>query len=130
MQLHATVSASPRHSDYDGAAYIYCHDPLQDYCFSLIRKTDSSGIEVMVVDQIVRRVDHLDVDLGISGFTATLSQDDAASLDGYIEYRIEFLPGDWEWQTIRNSLAVIFREKTGLVIVDQAQSRMSASARY
>lgn len=118
MQLHATVNASANSDVYDGMAYIYCHDPAQNYCFSLTRTVDSDDIEVMVVDQVVHRVDRLDVALHASGFKATFSTEVASLLDGHLEYVIEFLPGDWSRQTIEQALTAIFRGKDGLSASD------------
>jgi len=114
MRLRATVSASANSNTYDGMAYIYCHDPKQNYCFSLTRAVGSDDIEVMVVDQVVHRVDRLEVALHASGFIATLSTESASLLDGHSKYDIEFLPGDWSLQSVEEALAAIFRGKDGL----------------
>jgi len=114
MKLRATVSVSANSDAYDGMAYVYCHDPRQNYCFSLTRAVGSDDIEVMVVDQVVHRVERLEVALQASGFRATLSMDAASLLDGHAEYEIEFLPGDWNPQTVKEALAAIFRGKEGL----------------
>ncbi|MNV56026.1 hypothetical protein D3C71_1482930 [compost metagenome] len=114
MRLLATVSASVKSDAYDGMAYIYCHDPKQDYCFSLTRRVDSGDIEVMVVDQVVHRVDRLEVALHASGLIATLSTQAASLLDGHSKYEIEFLPGNWSRQNVEEALAAIFRGKDGL----------------
>lgn len=114
MKLRATVSASANSDAYDGMAYIYCRDLGQNYCFSLTRAVGSDDIEVMVVDQVVHRVDRLEVALQASGFRATLSMDAALMLDGHSEYDIEFLPGDWNHQAIEEALLAIFRGKAGL----------------
>jgi len=116
MKLRATVSASANSDAYDGMAYIYCHDPRQNYCFSLTRAVGSDDIEVMVFDQVVHRVDQLEVALKASGFRATLSMDAASLLDGHSEYDIEFLPGAWNRQTVEEALAAIFRGKEGLSV--------------
>ncbi|SDE61683.1 hypothetical protein SAMN05444679_12641 [Variovorax sp. CF079] len=114
MQLRTTVGTSASSDAYDGMAYIYCHDPAQNYCFSLAREVDSDVIEVMVVDQVVHRVDRLEVALNATGFKATLSTAAASQLDGHREYDIEFLPGDWSRQTVEEALTAIFRGKEGL----------------
>lgn len=116
MRLLTTVSASVKSGSYDGMAYIYCHDPKQDYCFSLARRVDSSDIEVMVVDQVVHRVDQLEVALHASGLVATLSTQAASLLDGHSKYEIEFLPGNWSRQSVEEALAAILRGKDGLTV--------------
>lgn len=118
MKLRTTVSASPSSDAYDGMAYIYCCDPALNYCFSLTRLVGSDDIEVMVVDQIVHRVDRLEVCLQASGFKACLSAEAATLLDGHREYDIEFLPGDWSRPAIEDALAAIFRGKAGLTAGD------------
>jgi hypothetical protein len=114
MQLRATVNASANGDAYDGMAYIYCHDPRQNYCSSLARTAGSDDIEIMVVDQVVHRVDQLEVALHAARFTATLSTEAASLLDGHRAYDIEFLPGDWSRQTVEEALTAIFRGKEGL----------------
>jgi hypothetical protein len=59
MRLRATVSASADSDSYDGMTYIYCYDPRQGYCFSLTCTVGADDIEVMVVDQVIHRVDWL-----------------------------------------------------------------------
>ncbi|HCN72860.1 MAG TPA: hypothetical protein DIS96_14560 [Pusillimonas sp.] len=54
MQLRATVSTSSNRDTYDGMAY-----PKQNYCFSFNRMVGSSDIEILVVEQVVHRVDRL-----------------------------------------------------------------------
>lgn len=118
MKLRAIVSASANSGACGGMAYIYCYDPRQNYCFSLTRAFGSNDIEVMVVDQVVHRVEWLGVALHASGFSATLSMNAASLLDGHAEYDIEFLPGDWNPQTVEEALAAIFRGKEGLSACD------------
>ena len=98
-------------------------DPKQNYCFSLARTVGSGDIEVIVVDQIVHRVDRLKVALHAAGFIATLSTEAASLLDGHLEYDIEFLPGDWSRQHVEEALAAIFLERNGLTVNGRAIRR-------
>ncbi|MDR7306509.1 transcriptional repressor [Rhodoferax saidenbachensis] len=116
MKLRATVLASSSDNGYDGMAYIYCHDPELNYCFSLTRSPDSEDVEVMVVDQRVRRVLGLRLELSKEGFVAHLEPSIAAELDGHTEYEIEFLSTPQGVGLVEAALQTIFREKDGLVV--------------
>ena len=112
--LHATINASAHSDARNGLAYIYCHDPKQNYCFSLSREADSNVIEVMVADQVVHRVVDLAVVSTAHGFVATLSDEAAARLDGHRRYEIVSLPPSASQDVIGAALDAIFRGKGGL----------------
>lgn len=128
MLLRTTVSASAPSDAYDRRAYIYCQDPVQNYCFSLSRKASSDWIEVMVVDQVVHRVVELQVALNPDGFKATLNAEAAVMLDGHSDYDIEFLPGGASHETVEAALNMIFQGKGGLSVSDGVL-RLKHSAR-
>lgn len=118
MNLNATFSATPFDDHYQ-MALLYCFDQDQNYCFSLSRFPDEDEIEVMVLDQVNRKVNDLSVVL--KGSTLDISLDDnlAAQLDGHSSYTIR-LDGieDHTMETLRDALRKIFEGKHGLRIED------------
>ena len=46
---------------YDELTCLYCYDKDLDYCFSLVRIQKTGKIEVMVHDQVNRKVDDLSI---------------------------------------------------------------------
>jgi hypothetical protein len=102
-------------------ASVYCFDPNRSYCFSLTRQIGSDEIEVMVVDQIFRRVNQLNVILSPTGLRATLDPEIASKLDGHVEYEVEFLGQNLEPHTVEEAARAVFRGKSGLSIVSDSE---------
>ncbi|AIO38501.1 hypothetical protein KDW55_22900 [Burkholderia sp. AU19243] len=114
MELHATVGAATFDVDDDeSCANIYCHDPKQDYCFSLLRFPDDSTIEVMVRDQLTAHVQDLSVRLTGNTLEVELDERTAARLDGNTRYVIHLAPGDHDPVVLRAALKEIFDGKNG-----------------
>lgn len=116
MHLNATFSASPFDDRYQ-MALIYCFDQDQNYCFSLSRFPDEDEIEVMVLDQVNRKVSDLSVVLVDSTLKISLDDKLAAQLDGHSGYTIRLIGIDgYKMETLRDALRKIFEGKNGLRI--------------
>jgi hypothetical protein len=118
MDLNATFSAS-QFDDHYQMALIYCFDQDQNYCFSLSRFPDEDEIEVMVLDQVNRKVSDLSVILEGSILNILLDDKLAAQLDGHRSYTICLTGTDGsKMENLRNALRKIFEGKQGLRIED------------
>ncbi|MQA38821.1 transcriptional repressor [Rugamonas aquatica] len=116
MYLNATFSASPFDDHYQ-MALIYCFDQDQNYCFSLSRFPGENEIEVMVLDQVNRKVSDLSVVLEGSTLNIALDDELAAQLDGHGSYTICLIGIEArKLETLRDALRKIFEGKHGLRI--------------
>lgn len=115
-RLYGVVFASPGDEEYDGMAHLWTRDAETAYWFSLTRPVDSDDIEVMVSDQLNHVDSGLNVILFSTEIVVKVSAVAASALDGYSEYVIAFLPESQDHCTIRETLEVIFRGKSGLLI--------------
>lgn len=113
-KLYGVVFAVAEDDEYDGMAHIWMRDAETAYWFSLSRAVRSDAIEVMVSDQL-NYCDEVSVTLSATGILARLSDVAAQALDGHHEYAIEFHPGSQDVASIRKTLEVIFRGKSGLL---------------
>ncbi|WP_321783680.1 hypothetical protein [Burkholderia pyrrocinia] len=114
MELHATVGAATSDIDDDeSCANIYCHDAVQNYCFSLLRFPEETTIEVMVLDQLTLHVNDLSVRLTGDTIDVELDPRTAARLDGNTHYVIHLTPGEHDPVALRAALKEIFDGKSG-----------------
>ena len=115
-RLYGVVFASPQDEEYDGMAHLWTRDAETAYWFSLTRAVDSDDIEVMVSDQLNYGDPDLNVILSPTQLVVKVSAAAASALDGYSEYAIAFHPESQDHCSIRETLEVIFRGKSGLLI--------------
>jgi len=110
--LYARVSASPYDERYE-MALVYCIDIAADYCFSLTRLTDQDEIEVMVLDQVLIKVNDLNLTFREDVLTAHLDPSTANQLDGFEEYVVNLDVSDEERLQLIKALRKIFEGKQG-----------------
>jgi hypothetical protein len=115
-RLYGVVFASPQDEEYEGMAHLWTRDAETGYWFSLTRAVDSDDIEVMVSDQLNYVDPGLSVMLSPTEIVVTVSTVTASALDGYSEYAVAFHPESQGHCSIRETLEVIFRGKSGLLI--------------
>lgn len=115
-RLYGVVFASPQDEEYDGMAHLWTRDDETAYWFSLTRAVDSDDIQVMVSDKL----NHVDPDLNVilssTEIVVKVSALAASALDGSSEYAVEFHPESQDYCSIRETLEVIFRGKSDLLI--------------
>ncbi len=100
-------------------ALVYCFDKEQNYCFSLTRSPDESEIEIMVLDQINRKVSDLSIELRGKSLVVALDKAVADSLDKHDSYTINLIDiEDSKGELLRDALRKIFEGKHGLQIED------------
>lgn len=114
--LYGVVFASPQDEEYDGMAHLWTRDAETAYWFSLTRAVGSDDIEVMVSNQLNYADPDLNVILSATQIVVKVSAVAAAALDGCSEYAVAFHPESQGHCSIRETLEVIFRGKTGLLI--------------
>jgi hypothetical protein len=115
-RLYGVVFASPQDEEYDGMAHLWTRDAETAYWFSLTRAVDSDDIEVMVSDQLNYVDPDLNVILSSTEIVVKVSAVAASALDGYSEYAVAFHSESQDHCSIRETLEVIFRGKSGLLI--------------
>jgi hypothetical protein len=113
--LCGVVFASPADEEYDRMAHVWMRDAETAYGFSLSRRVNSDVIEVMASDQRSQTSGGLGVILSPTGILVRVNHDLARALDGHLEYAIEFHPASQDVGSIRETLEVIFRGKSGLL---------------
>ena len=113
MDLNVTVSASESYGRLN-MAKVYCLDDTKNYCVSLVRVPGQSKIEVMVSDQLVKKVDSLGVVLSDEGMKVTISESDSVNLDGISTYNLYFKE-EVKVEELELVLKTIFKDKSGLV---------------
>lgn len=115
-RLYGVVFASPQDEEYDGMAHLWTRDAETAYWVSLTRAVDSNDIELMVSDQLNYVDPDLNVTLSSTEIVVKVSAVAASALDGYSEYAIALHPESQDRCSIRETLEVIFRGKSGLLI--------------
>lgn len=120
-KLYGVVFALAEDEEYNGMAHVWMRDAEDAYWFSLSRAVESDVIDVRVSDQL-SYCDEVRVTLSATGILARLSDSAALALDGHHEYAIEFHPDSQDITSIRETLEVIFRGKSGLLL-DTSLSR-------
>ncbi|WP_154819817.1 transcriptional repressor [Duganella zoogloeoides] len=114
-KLYGVVFASAADAEYEGMAHVWVRDANTAHWFSLSRAVESDCIEVMVSDQL-SCYDEVNVTLSKTGILVRLNDAGTQSLDGHHEYSIEFHPESVDIAEIRETLEVIFRGKSGLLL--------------
>lgn len=118
MHLNATVWASAFDEHYQ-MALVYCFDKEQNYCFSLTRIPEEEEIEIMVLDQINRKVSDLSIELRGETLVVTLDKSVANQLDKHDSYTISLVGVEGpKGELLRDALRKIFEGKHGLRIDD------------
>ncbi|PXX42680.1 transcriptional repressor [Undibacterium pigrum] len=115
MHLHTKISFSAFDERYE-MAFLYCYDKQKNYCFSLSRLPDEDYIEIMVLDQVIHRVQDLDFRLQADNILVCLDNATAAELDHIAEYRIQFQLPEESRDSLIAALQAIFAGKQGLQI--------------
>jgi hypothetical protein len=100
----------------DELTYIYCYDKDLNYCFSLVRIQKTGKIEVMVHDQIFKRVDDLYIVLKRNSIFAKFDKELALRLDKKKTYTISFDIIDEKYVELEAVMKEIFMGKSGLRI--------------
>lgn len=111
--LNAAVSSSPYDERYE-MAFVYCVDRVLNHCFSLSRYPGEQEIEVMAVDQVVAKVDDLDLRLSRASLQARLPQQLVVKLHGIQRYVVQFALDEAAFVSLKESLLKIFEGKGGL----------------
>lgn len=114
-KLYGVVFALAEDDEYEGMAHFWMRDANTAYWFSLSRAVESNAIEVMVSDQLNYCGD-VSATLSDTGILVQLSDSAASALDGHREYAIEFHPESQDIASIKETLKVIFRDKSGLLL--------------
>lgn len=115
-RLYGVVFALPQDDEYDGMAHLWTRDAETAYWFSLTRAVDSDDIGLMVSDQLNYVDPELNVTLSPTEIVVKISAVAVSALDGYSEYAVAFHPESQDHRSIRETLEVIFRGKSGLLI--------------
>lgn len=115
-KLHGVVFALTADDEYEGMTHVWVRDAENAYWFSLARSANSDAIEIIISDQISRVDDGISVTLSKNRILVKLSHSGASSLDGCLEYVINFHPESQDIVDIGEALKVIFRGKSGLLL--------------
>lgn len=100
----------------DELTCLYCYDKDLDYCFSLVRIRKTGKIEVMVHDQVNRRVEDLYIVLKRNSIFAKFDKQLALQLDKKKSYTISFDLTDEKYLELEGVMKEIFLGKSGLRI--------------
>lgn len=116
FKMNATSIGFSIGKNDDKLTCLYCYDNDLNYCFSLIRVQKTGKIEVMVCDQMNRKVDDLDIVLKRNSIFAKFSKELALQLDKKKTYTISFEITDEKYVELEKVMKEIFKGKSGLRI--------------